>query len=355
MELSWVAGSGGDWWPRPRCSAGCWAGPGSPRRQARDRAALEASSQVLARAGAGPRGGAPGAGARSWPRRPPGPRRWRTRGRVPWPSSPPSGRRRAEEQRAMDEKLRLVQVTQEELTERFKALSHDALQANAQTFLEVRQGPAGEDAGGGEGRARRPLHRHRRAGRAAPRGAGEGGRKARRARPERGSGRRGRSGRQLRALADSQDALRQQTERLVGALRGPRTPAAAGVKSSSNAWSRWPESSSTVISSNSEATPDGRLRPDLIVKLPPLAKNKSSSMPRLRSRPISRPSKLQDEPGRTRVLKLKEHARASPQPPQPAQQEVVLGAVRRHTGIRRALSARRDVLFGTASSNRTRH
>ena len=43
---------------------------------------------------------------------------------------------RVEEQRAMDEKLRLVQVTQEELTERFKALSHDALQANAQTFLE---------------------------------------------------------------------------------------------------------------------------------------------------------------------------------------------------------------------------
>src|SRR5262244_730430 len=44
---------------------------------------------------------------------------------------------RAEEQRAMDEKLRLIQTTQEELTERFKALSLDALQANAQTFLEV--------------------------------------------------------------------------------------------------------------------------------------------------------------------------------------------------------------------------
>jgi len=42
---------------------------------------------------------------------------------------------RAEEQRAMDEKLHLLQTTQEELTERFKALSLDALQANAQTFL----------------------------------------------------------------------------------------------------------------------------------------------------------------------------------------------------------------------------
>ncbi|HZJ54471.1 MAG TPA: DNA recombination protein RmuC, partial [Myxococcaceae bacterium] len=43
---------------------------------------------------------------------------------------------RAEEQRATDEKLRLVQATQEELTERFKALSHDALAANTQSFLE---------------------------------------------------------------------------------------------------------------------------------------------------------------------------------------------------------------------------
>src|SRR5262249_9843922 len=37
---------------------------------------------------------------------------------------------RAQEQRSMDEKLRLIQATQEELTERFKALSLDALQAN---------------------------------------------------------------------------------------------------------------------------------------------------------------------------------------------------------------------------------
>ena len=43
---------------------------------------------------------------------------------------------RAQEQQATEEKLLLVQQSQETLVERFKALSHDALQANSQSFLE---------------------------------------------------------------------------------------------------------------------------------------------------------------------------------------------------------------------------
>ena len=43
---------------------------------------------------------------------------------------------RSQEQQATEEKLLLVRQTQEALSERFKALSHDALQANSQSFLE---------------------------------------------------------------------------------------------------------------------------------------------------------------------------------------------------------------------------
>jgi DNA recombination protein RmuC len=129
---------------------------------------------------------------------------------------------RAEEQRGMDEKLRLVQATQEELTERFKALSHDALQANTQTFLEVAksqlektQEVAKVELDARSGAIDGLVAPLREALEKVDVKLAEFDQSRERAQ--------GALGAQIRALAESQDALRQQTERLVGALRAPNT------------------------------------------------------------------------------------------------------------------------------------
>ncbi len=175
---------------------------------------------------------------------------------------------RAEEQRAMDEKLRLVQATQEQLTERFKALSHDALQANAQSFLEyartqlektqevakveldarstaidVLVAPIREALEKVDGKLAELDQSRERA--------------------------QGALGAQLRALAESQDALRQQTERLVGALRAPNTRGRWGevqlrrVVELAGMVDRCDFTEQTRVE-----VEGGTLRPDLVVHLP---------------------------------------------------------------------------------------
>lgn len=175
---------------------------------------------------------------------------------------------RAEEQRAMDEKLRLVQATQEELTERFKALSHDALQANTQSFVEYAKAQLErtQEVAKVELDARStaidvlvaPL---REALEKVDGKLAELDQSRERAQ--------GALGAQLRALAESQDALRQQTERLVGALRAPNTRGRWGevqlrrVVELAGMVDRCDFTEQTRVD-----VEGGSLRPDLVVHLP---------------------------------------------------------------------------------------
>src|SRR5262250_1598492 len=176
---------------------------------------------------------------------------------------------RAEEQRAMDEKLRLVQATQEELTERFKALSHDALQSNAQTFLEVAKAQLEKT----QEVAKVELDARSTAidGLVAP--LREALEKVDGKLVELDQSReraQGALGEQLRALAESQDSLRQQTERLVGALRAPNTRGRWGevqlrrVVELAGMVDRCDFTEQTRV----EVDGGGTLRPDLVVHLP---------------------------------------------------------------------------------------
>ncbi|MGZ6028971.1 MAG: DNA recombination protein RmuC [Myxococcaceae bacterium] len=175
---------------------------------------------------------------------------------------------RAEEQRSMDEKLHLVQVTQEELTERFKALSHDALQANTQSFIEYAktQLEKTQEVAKVELDARStaidvlvtPI---REALEKVDVKLAEFDQSRERAQ--------GALGAQIRALAESQDALRQQTERLVGALRAPNTRGRWGeiqlrrVVELAGMVDRCDFTEQTRVD-----VEGGSLRPDLVVHLP---------------------------------------------------------------------------------------
>jgi len=176
---------------------------------------------------------------------------------------------RAEEQRAMDEKLRLIQATQEELTERFKALSLDALQANAQTFLEVAKAQLEKT----QEVAKVELDARSTAidGLVAP--IREALEKVDGKLTELDQSReraQGALGAQLRALAESEEALRQQTERLVGALRAPNTRGRWGevqlrrVVELAGMVDRCDFTEQTRV----EVDGGGTLRPDLVVHLP---------------------------------------------------------------------------------------
>ena len=256
MELSWVAGTGAlvaaaavlGWvLGRARLAAA----------QAGERAALEASQQVLAeRARA----------LAAMTTRTEALEDARSRALAELAAERAA---RAEEQRSMDEKLRLVQVTQEELTERFKALSHDALQANTQSFLEYAktQLEKTQDVAKGELEARStaidvlvaPL---REALEKVDLKLAEFDQSRERAQ--------GALGAQIRALAESQDALRQQTERLVGALRAPNTRGRWGeiqlrrVVELAGMVDRCDFTEQTRV----DVEGGGSLRPDLVVHLP---------------------------------------------------------------------------------------
>jgi DNA recombination protein RmuC len=175
---------------------------------------------------------------------------------------------RAEEQRSMDEKLRLVQATQEELTERFKALSHDALQANAQTFLEVAKAQLEKT----QEVAKVELDARSTAidGLVAPLREALEKVDGKLAELDQSRERaQGALGAQLRALAESQDSLRTQTERLVGALRAPNTRGRWGevqlrrVVELAGMVDRCDFTEQTQV-----AGEGGALRPDLVVHLP---------------------------------------------------------------------------------------
>jgi DNA recombination protein RmuC len=175
---------------------------------------------------------------------------------------------RAQEQQSMEEKLQLIQATQQELSERFKALSHEALQANAQTFLEF---------------ARAQLEKTQEVAKVeldARSTAIDGLVAPLREALEKVDGRlqeidqsrertQGALGEQLRAMTESQEMLRQQTERLVGALRAP------------NVRGRWGEvqlkrvvelagmvERCDFFQQQRVDSDGGGLRPDLVVQLP---------------------------------------------------------------------------------------
>ena len=175
---------------------------------------------------------------------------------------------RAEEQRAMDEKLRLVQATQEELTERFKALSHDALAANTQSFLEYAKTQLEKT----QEVAKVELDARSTAldGLVAPLREALEKVDGKLAELDQSRERaQGALGAQLRALAESQDALRQQTERLVGALRAPNTRGRWGevqlrrVVELAGMVDRCDFTEQTRVD-----VEGGTLRPDLVVHLP---------------------------------------------------------------------------------------
>jgi DNA recombination protein RmuC len=175
---------------------------------------------------------------------------------------------RAEEQRAMDEKLRLVQATQEELTERFKALSHDALQSNAQTFLEVAKAQLEKT----QEVAKVELDARSTAIDVLVAPLREALEKVDGKLAELDQSRersQGALGEQLRSLAESQDALRTQTERLVGALRAPNTRGRWGeiqlrrVVELAGMVDRCDFTEQTRVE-----VEGGTLRPDLVVHLP---------------------------------------------------------------------------------------
>ena len=168
----------------------------------------------------------------------------------------------------MDEKLHLLQTTQEELTERFKALSLDALQANAQTFLEVAKAQLEKT----QEVAKLELDQRSTAidGMVAP--IREALEKVDGKLTELDQSRersQGALGAQLRALAESGEALRQQTERLVGALRVPNTRGRWGevqlrrVVELAGMVDRCDFTEQTRVE-----VEGGTLRPDLVVHLP---------------------------------------------------------------------------------------
>src|SRR5215813_7423384 len=175
---------------------------------------------------------------------------------------------RAQEQRATEEKLALIQQSQEALTERFKALSHDALRANSQTFLEY---------------ARAQLEKSQEVARVemdARSVAIDGMVAPLRDALQKVDGKlaeldqsrertQGALSAQLRAMTESQELLRQQTERLVGALRAP------------NVRGRWGEvqlkrvvelagmvERCDFVQQQRVEGDAGSLRPDMVVHLP---------------------------------------------------------------------------------------
>jgi DNA recombination protein RmuC len=127
---------------------------------------------------------------------------------------------RAQERRATEEKLLLVQQTQEALIERFKALSHDALQANSQSFLEYARAQLEKS----QEVARVELDARSVAidGMVAPLRDALQKVDGKLAEFDQSRERtQGALSAQIRAMTESQELLRQQTERLVGALRVP--------------------------------------------------------------------------------------------------------------------------------------
>jgi len=174
----------------------------------------------------------------------------------------------ADERRQAGEKLALLNEARRELTDVFKALSAESLKSNNQSFLDL----AKETLGGFQGKARqdfeasrksmeemvKPLHES----------LGKMDSQVRELEKERTQAYAGLS-EQVKALALGQTALHGQTSSLVQALR---TPTVRG---------RWGEiqlkrvvelagmlAHCDFVEQESVATGQGRLRPDMIIRLP---------------------------------------------------------------------------------------
>jgi DNA recombination protein RmuC len=212
--------------------------------------------------------------------------------------------RRTEELRAAEEKLQLFAQAQEQLVQQFKALSHDALQSNNQAFLDLARATLEKYQEGAKseldarttavGELVAPLKEQLEKmggqvlelekGRAQAYGA---------------------LNQQLRGVAEAHVLLKEQTERLVGALR------------SSSVRGRWGEiqlkrvvelagmlAHCDFVEQAQVAGEGGRLRPDLVVHLPGGKQVVVDSKAPLQA--YLDAHEVQDEP--TRRLKLEEHA-----------------------------------------------
>jgi DNA recombination protein RmuC len=175
---------------------------------------------------------------------------------------------RAQEQQATDEKLLLVQQSQEALAERFKALSYDALQANSQSFLEYARAHLEKS----QEVARVELDARSVAidGMVAPLRDALQKVDGKLAEIDQSRERtHGALSAQLRAMTESQELLRQQTERLVGALRAPNVRGRWGEVQLKRVveLAGMVERCDFVVQQRVEGD-GGPLRPDMVVHLP---------------------------------------------------------------------------------------
>jgi DNA recombination protein RmuC len=212
--------------------------------------------------------------------------------------------RRAEELRAAEEKLALLADAQEQLVQHFKALSLDALQSNNQAFLDLAKTTLEKYQEG----AKSDLEA-----RATAVGELVGPLKEQLEKMggqvlelEKGRAQAyGALNQQLRGVAEANSQLKQQTERLVGALR------------SSSVRGRWGEiqlkrvvelagmlAHCDFVEQTEVAGESGRLRPDMVVQLPGGKQVVVDSKAPLES--YLDAHEVQDEA--VRKLKLDEHA-----------------------------------------------
>lgn len=174
----------------------------------------------------------------------------------------------AEERRAAEEKLAMLQNVRETFQDSFKALSSDALKTNNQSFLELANASLGKFQEG----ARNDLEKRGKAIDDLVKPLRESLEKVdskidvlEKTRVAAFSG----LAEQLKLLSESQLSLRNETSNLVKALRAP------------HARGRWGEIQlrrvvemagmveyCDFLEQASIETPDGRLRPDLVIKLP---------------------------------------------------------------------------------------
>ncbi|WP_224248789.1 DNA recombination protein RmuC [Hyalangium gracile] len=175
---------------------------------------------------------------------------------------------RTEERRAMEEKLELLTDARDELAQSFKALSADALRMNSQSFLELAQLQLSRFQEG----ARTDLAQRERKIEELVKPLRESLEKVdvqvgqlEQARAQAYGG----LAQQLQALASTQEALRAETASLVGALRAPTVRGRWGEIQ----LRRVVEMAGMVeccdfVQQETVTSERGRLRPDLVVRLP---------------------------------------------------------------------------------------
>ena len=196
----------------------------------------------------------------------------------------------AEEAQAAEAKLAVIDDAQRKLADAFKALAADALESNNQSFLEL----AKRHSGKFQETAKGDLEKRQQAIQELVKPVKESLDKVDAKINELEKARAGAySGltEQVKSLLESQRQLQSETSNLVKALRRPQVRGRWGEIQLRSGWWKWPACSTIATSTSSRASTreDGRLRPDLLVRLP--GRRTSWSMPRRRCRPTWTPSR----------------------------------------------------------------